>query len=439
MRQCMCRAPRNMASNDVDHKNDVVPSSSRGHSYNDNPLHKVPQPPQKYKLRCAVKENHQHPIYCVAFSRHIHRHNEGGIDNLNSAVFATCGGNYSTIYEIDNSGNIDGESPLTIRQVYRDVDPDEVFYTCAFGGRGVVGSPVGFSTAGGDTTDNRDRDMHGSISFGHELHKEKQQYNSMNGVKRLKVDDAARPCGKLDNENASKSQSTFHLPFSASQTGPPLLCLAGTRSIIKVIDTYRRSLYMTLSGHGNDITDLKFSPTNEWLLLSSSKDESVRLWNLQRGVNVAVFSGDYGHRGQVLSVSWHMSGSKIATCAMDNTVKLWRIFSDSNKQEGGEGDSKCGPIETAVRKSFTVVPDSWSGNNQACQKFKTIFHQFPYFSTDEAHTNYVGKSILLVVIPLRPFSLVSIVVSIGLMSPHFGISVSFVHRLCPICRRPHTI
>jgi WD40 repeat protein len=90
-----------------------------------------------------------------------------------------------------------------------------------------------------------------------------------------------------------------------------------------------------------------------------------------------------------------MSGSKIASCAMDNTVKLWRIFSDNNKkkQEGGEGESKCGPIETAVRKSFTVVPDRWSGNNQSCQKFKTIFHQFPYFSTDEAHTNYVGKSI----------------------------------------------
>ena len=359
-------------------------STSNGRLLQHTNLQEITQPPQKYKLRCAVKENHHNPIYCAAFSRHVHEHyggEETGGNSHHLAVFATCGGNYSTIYEISESGNIDGESPLTVRQVYRDSDPDEVFYTCAFGGRGVVGSHVGFSTDGGGA-ENGESVRHNSISFGQELHTEKQPHNSINGVKRLRIGDNAQPyrCKKIENHG----RSSFHLPYSTSQNGPPLLCLAGTRGVIKVIDTNLRALYMTLSGHGNDITDLKFSPTNEWLLLSSSKDESVRLWNLQRGVNVAVFTGHHGHRGQVLSVAWHMSGSKIATCAMDNTVKLWRIFS--------EGGSKCGPIETAVRKSFTVVPDDWGGKNEACRKLKPIFHQFPYFSTDKAHTNYVGRS-----------------------------------------------
>ncbi len=411
-------------------------STSKGRLFHAN-LQEMPQPPQKYKLRCAVKENHHHPIYCVAFSRHVHEHyggEEEGGNTHHSAVFATCGGNYSTIYEISDSG-IEGESPLTVRQVYRDSDQDEVFYTCAFGGRG-VGSPVGFSTDDGDTK-NGGRDLHNSIIFGQELHTEKQPNNSTNGVKRLKIDDKAQDnrCKKIEEaENhggSTYSASSFHLPYSTSQNGPPLLCLAGTRGIIKVIDTNRRALYMTLSGHGNDITDLKFSPTNEWLLLSSSKDESVRLWNLQRGVNVAVFTGHHGHRGQVLSVAWHMSGSKIATCAMDNTVKLWRIFSESN-----EG-SKCGPIETAVRRSFTVVPDDWEGNNKVCRKFKTLFHQFPYFSTDEAHTNYVGGSIcelyfahsLWISLLYLSFSCRYILKSL----------LHFVHRLRPICWRPHSI
>lgn len=380
-------------------------SSLNGRFYHAN-LHDIPQPPQKYKLRCAVKENHHHPIYCVAFSRHVYTHDdeeeEDGVNQRpqHSAVFATCGGNYLTIYEISDSGNSEEKSLLSVRQVYCDVDSDEVFYTCAFGGRGVVGSPVGFSTGDG-VKQNGDKDKHDCIPFGKEVHTEKKHHNSIDGVKRRKVEDKLELYRHKKLDNGSKSSSSFHQPYLPSQNGPPLLCCAGTRGIIKVIDTNRRSLYMTLSGHGNDITDLKFSPTNEWLLLSSSKDESVRLWNLQRGVNVAVFTGHHGHRGQVLSVSWHMSGSKIATCAMDNTVKLWRIFSESNKtEEIGEGGSNCGPIEAAVRKSFTVVPDDWSGNIDACRKFKTIFHQFPYFSTDEAHTNYVGKSTFC------PFSLI---------------------------------
>jgi hypothetical protein len=380
-------------------------SSRRGHDYIANSLHKIPQPPQKYNLRCAVKENHHHPIYCVAFSRHMHQHDsEDGDINCHSSVFATCGGNYSIIYEMIDSDKDDKESSITVRQVYRDVDADEIFYTCAFGGRGVVGSPVGFSNDDGEgfiKTGNRDN--HGSsISIGHELiHQQIHQRSSIkkSGVKRHKVDDQHVTQQEQQPQNAS-GYSSFHLPYSASQqNGPPLLCIAGTRGIIKVIDTNQRSLHMTLSGHGNDITDLKFSPTNDWLLLSSSKDESVRLWNVLRGVNVAVFTGHHGHRGQVLSVSWHLSGSKVATCAMDNTVKLWRIFSDSSNRKNenqvvtrGGGNTTCGPIEKAVQKSFTVVPDDWSGNHDACRKFKTIFHQFPYFSTDEAHTNYVGKN-----------------------------------------------
>ena len=90
------------------------------------------------------------------------------------AVFATCGGPYATIYEIINSNNInqnDGDTPpptittlvpvvgentqqppsqssstpsmtLSARQIYCDVDDGEIFYTCAFGGRGVATMPL---------------------------------------------------------------------------------------------------------------------------------------------------------------------------------------------------------------------------------------------------------------------------------------------------------
>jgi len=345
--------------------------------------------PRKYNLSCTVKEGHGHPIYCAAFSRHLHM-----TEHENSAAtFATCGGPYATIYEVPMPSDKDGKSngnsssqaqPLTARQVYRDVDDGETFYSCAFGGRG-VGFPVDYDPVGAVDGGNR----HNIIYFGGEKKQhQKMPHNSNRPAKRQKHSDKKN---FTQAHTTTSAHSPFILPYSDTQDGPPLLCLGGTRGIIKVIDTYRRSLVMTLSGHGNDITDLKFSPTNEWLLLSTSKDESVRLWNVQRGVNVAVFTGHKGHRGQVLSVAWHLSGTYFASCGMDNMVKLWNVFDGENEK------GRTGPVETALRKSFYVTPDACHGHLDEIgkkeiwqtKKFDTIFQQFPYFSTNKAHTNYV--------------------------------------------------
>ena len=73
--------------------------------------------------------------------------------------FATCGGSYLHIYEAqvpglnekkpkDGSKGKGGDSQvpsngLHVRQVYRDLDKNELYYACAFGGRG-IGRTLGF-------------------------------------------------------------------------------------------------------------------------------------------------------------------------------------------------------------------------------------------------------------------------------------------------------
>ena len=133
-----------------------------------------------------------------------------------------------------------------------------------------------------------------------------------------------------------------------------------------------QSLVMTLLGHGDSVNDLKCSPTNESLLLSASKDHSIRLWNLQHGQMIAIFAGHDGHRGEVLSLSWHYSGTKFASSAFDNTIKLWNV---SDKLITGQSE-KEGPIQAAIRKSFEM---------EYGDKFKTVIEQTPYFSTDSIH------------------------------------------------------
>lgn len=279
--------------------------------------------PSGYRLSASIEEAHGHPIYCVAFSPSVHHSDDdGGEPNPNLKYFATCAGKYAHIYEYR-------VSHVNIRQVYCDVDDEEQFYTCAFGGRGVTEGKT-------NGTNNQNK----AIYIG-------------------------------DKKCKQSEKDTIH-DLSLRQ-GPPLLCVAGKRGIIKVIDTVLQSLFLTLLGHGDVVNDLKCSPTNDWLLLSASKDHSIRLWNLQRGQMIAIYAGHDGHRGQVLSVSWHHSGTKFASSAFDNTIKLWNV--SDNVITTGEAE-KEGPIQAAIRRSFEMEPGD---------KLKTAIEQTPYFSTDSIH------------------------------------------------------
>jgi polycomb protein EED len=353
----------------------------------------MPRSPKGFQLRGALKESHGHPIYGIAWSPHTHvdRSKVGDTAERVISYFATCAGPCAAIYEVvaeNSSSNGKGKESSrvhvpSVRQSYRDVDDEETFYTCAFGGRG-VGSPVGYEPVGVVMDEHTEiaKDDDATIS------KTKIVYfgTGKDDANTSDSDDEVS-ASKRQKSNAAADCNPFLFPFSPTQDGPPLLCLAGTRGIIKVIDTVRRSLFLTLSGHGDEITDLQFSPTNEWLLLSASYDESIRLWNLQRGTNVAVFTGHDGHRRQVLSVAWHFSGKEFASCGMDNTIKLWNVMDDYDPN---------GTVQAAIVGSNNVTPNDYpkikSGEVKPANvesKFKPIFQQTPYFSTNKVHTDYV--------------------------------------------------
>ena len=91
----------------------------------------------------------------------------------------------------------------------------------------------------------------------------------------------------------------------------------------------QKKLAFHLSGHGNELTELSNHPTDSSSIVSTSKDESARLWSLKTRHCIAIFAGDNGHRADVLSADIHLSGSKMLTCGMDNNVKLWDLNAPS--------------------------------------------------------------------------------------------------------------
>lgn len=154
--------------------------------------------------------------------------------------------------------------------------------------------------------------------------------------------------------------------------GTPLVCVAGLRGIIKCFDISIFELHSILLGHGNAVNDLKTHPCDEKLIFSASKDESIRLWNTETSVCIAIFGGEKGHRDEVLCVDIHLIGNCFVSSGMDTSIKIWSLEEPS--------------IQEHINKSYTNPRKSY-GN--LC--FQPLTIQWPEFSTTQIHNNYVDS------------------------------------------------
>ncbi|MCD7463906.1 Polycomb group protein fie2 [Datura stramonium] len=154
-------------------------------------------------------------------------------------------------------------------------------------------------------------------------------------------------------------------------TGSHPIVACGINGILRVIDAGNEKIYKSFVGHGDSINEIMTQPLKPALVVSASKDESVRLWNVHTGICILVFAGAGGHLNEVLSVDFHPSDKyRIASCGMDNTVKNWSV-------------DEFWPY---VEESFTWTEDP--------SKFPTKYVQFPMFIAS-VRSNYVDCNIWL--------------------------------------------
>jgi len=145
------------------------------------------------------------------------------------------------------------------------------------------------------------------------------------------------------------------------------------------------------------------------LVLSASKDESIRLWNVYTSCCIAIFAGDQGHRDEVLSIDIHLLGNVFVSCGMDNTVKVWSLQGTSHAgnrvaraiDQSYDSGTKagCGTDNVHPGPLSALLPadpsdshgDNSSGSAAASSKkrFQTLLEQFPLFSTSHVHSDYV--------------------------------------------------
>ncbi|GMH38145.1 hypothetical protein BSKO_06029 [Bryopsis sp. KO-2023] len=150
-------------------------------------------------------------------------------------------------------------------------------------------------------------------------------------------------------------------------TSSPILLLAGKKGVMRVVDCGETKLLETMVGHGHCINDIAVFQRSPSLVLTASKDESLRLWNIRTKVCVVIVAGEGGHTAEVLAVDCHLNGDRFLSCGMDNCVKIWSL------------------------KSFRdVIEEShkWDAST-AKVNFKTKHSYYPTFSSSWIHGNYV--------------------------------------------------
>ena len=123
---------------------------------------------------------------------------------------------------------------------------------------------------------------------------------------------------KERNSLEGHSQGVTSVAFSPDRK---TLASASKDNTIKLWNLQTQTEIKTLTGHSNWVNSIAFSPDGK-TLASASNDKTIKLWNLQTPEIKTLTR----HSAEVNSVAFSPDGKTLASASNDNTIKLWNLL-----------------------------------------------------------------------------------------------------------------
>uniref|UniRef100_W5LHR0 Coronin n=1 Tax=Astyanax mexicanus TaxID=7994 RepID=W5LHR0_ASTMX len=146
--------------------------------------------------------------------------------------------------------------------------------------------------------------------------------------------------GKLPDTALPSIQNSVNVADLCWDPFDPQKLVVGDDAKIRVWKVPEGGLVETLTDpesvlqHTEKIYSIKFHPHASGLLVSSSYDMTVRLWNLDTGDEVKKLSG---HQDQIFGMAWSPDGKLLATVCKDGKVRLYDPRSSTEPIQEGPG------------------------------------------------------------------------------------------------------
>ncbi|KAF3329599.1 transcription initiation factor TFIID subunit 5 [Carex littledalei] len=139
---------------------------------------------------------------------------------------------------------------------------------------------------------------------------------SMQGMHSLASDEAKRPYSLLQGHSGPVYSVSFS-PFA------DFLLSSSSDNTIRLWSTRLNANLVCYKGHNFPVWDAQFSPVGHYFA-TASHDRTARVWSMERIQPLRVMAG---HLSDVDCVQWHPNCNYIVTGSSDKTVRLWDVQS----------------------------------------------------------------------------------------------------------------
>jgi len=202
------------------------------------------------------------------------------------------------------------------------------------------------------------------------------------------LDTSKKITHQLRNENGFWAHD---MPISSIDFHPSkhLVATASDDRTWQIMNTTEGEIQISGAGHTDWLSCVKFSPSGDHVATTGG-DRSVRIWN--EADCVKIFDE---HTQATWGVSWHTSGSFVASCSKDTTSKIWDLGSDRCRNTLRGHTNSVMSIEFIYGSTTLLTASSdktlklWDARTGLCHHTFDS-HQFPL-----NHANFTNSGSLI--------------------------------------------